>query len=462
MAVACLTAAGALVYLHQQFSDLQRIAFRPGVLSDPDANQEAQNILLVGIDRAEGLDPDDPVRNDRLVGSLLTDTMMILRIDPATERAALLSVPRDLYAPIAGAGYSRKINAAMSIGGAPTLIQSIKDVLGIPIHHYVQVDFAGFQRMVESIGGVPVYFEHPVRDRNSGLAVYDPGCITLNADQALAYVRSRHFEYDPGTGWQGDGRNDYGRVERQQSFIQRALRRAVSRGLRNPVTLNQLIGVGQRNVELDDQLTTGDIVDIGMQFRSFNPDTLELYTLPTVEDTAGAAQILRLVEDDAQEVLEVFRGTAGALTFERVRVRVENGSGASGQAGEVAASLSDLGYTITGTGNAEDLARPTTSIRYTAGNEVAAVYLARFLTIDVTFELADELADADVALVTGQDFTTVLAEPRPEDEFLEILDELQPDAAEPGTGPAAPPATAATATTTTIDPAVAEAQAACG
>ncbi len=462
LAVACLTAAVTLVYLHDQFQDLQRIAFDPGVLTSPDASQEAQNILLVGVDRAEGLDPDSPVRNDRIIGSLLTDTMMVLRIDPAAERAALLSVPRDLYAPIAGAGYSRKINAAMSIGGAPTLIQSIKDVLGIPIHHYVQVDFAGFQRMVEAIGGVPVYFPNPVRDRSSGLAIYEPGCITLNADQALAYVRARHLEEDRGDGWRGDGRNDYGRVERQQAFIQRALRRAVSRGLRNPVTLNQLISVGQRNVELDDQLTTGDLVDIGMQFRSFNPDTLELYTLPTVEDTAGAAAILRLVEDDAQDVLEVFRGTAGTLTFERIRVRVENGSGAAGQAGEVAASLSDLGYTITGTGNAEDLARPTTAIRYTAGNEVAAVYLARFIPGEVDFELVDELADADVALVTGQDFTTVLAAPRPEDEFLLILDELRPEAPTTTAGGAAPVPTVVDATTTTVDPALAAAEAACG
>lgn len=458
LVVACLTTASALVYLHQQFQDLQRIAFEPGVLTATTGNSEPKNILLVGIDRAEGLEGDSPVLAGRNLSSLLTDTLIVLRIDPRTEQAALLSIPRDLYVPIAGAGHSRKINSAMSLGGPETLIETIKDALGIPIHHYVQVDFLGFQRMVEAIGGVPIYFEHPARDRNSGLAIYEPGCITLNSQQALAYVRSRAFQVDDGGGWRGDGRNDYGRMERQQHFLQRSLKRAVSRGLRNPVTLNELITVGQRNVELDDLLSPGDILDIGLQFRSFNPDTLELYSLPTAEGRAGAADILRLREDEAQDVLEVFRGTAGTLSFERVRIKVENGSGVTGQAGRVAAELKDLGYTITSTSTAAELGQQRTTIRYSAGSEVAAVFLARFLTVDVEFEIADDLRDADVSLVTGEDFSTVLREPRPEDEFADILESLRSTTAMP---PSAPTAPVPTTTASTIDPLVAEAAAAC-
>lgn len=460
LVVACLTTASALVYLHQQFQDLQRIAFEPGVLSATAGGSEPKNILLVGIDRAEGLEGDNPVLSGRNLSSLLTDTLIVLRIDPSTEQAALLSIPRDLYVPIAGAGHSRKINSAMSLGGPETLIETIKDSLGIPLHHYVQVDFLGFQRMVEAIGGVPVYFEHPVRDRNSGLAIYEPGCVTLNSQQALAYVRSRAFQFDDGGGWRGDGRNDYGRMERQQHFLQRSLKRAVSRGLRNPVTLNELITVGQRNVELDDKLSPGDILDIGLQFRSFNPDTLELYSLPTTEGRAGAADVLRLREDEAQDVLEVFRGTSGTLSFERVRIQVENGSGVTGQARQVAADLSDLGYTITSTSTAQELGQQRTTIRYAAGSEVAAVFLARFLAVEVEFELADDLRDADVSLVTGQDLSTVLREPRPEEEFTDILESLRSTSATPAT-PSAPTPPSPTTTTSTIDPLVAEAAAAC-
>lgn len=463
LSVTCVTAAAGFVYLQRQFQDIQRIAFEPGVLSSATEGLEARNILLVGIDRAEGLDPDDPVRNDRNMESLLTDTMIILRIDPAEERAALLSIPRDLWVDIAGAGYKSRINSAMAIGGPDTLIETIKQEMGIPIHNFVQVDFVGFQRMVEAIGGVPIYFEHPARDRNSGLAVYEPGCINLDSNQALAYVRSRHYQFDDGSGWRSDGRNDYGRTERQQHFLQKALKRAVNRGLRNPVTMNELISVGQGNVELDDRLSTGDIYDIGMQFRSFNPDSLEQYSLPTSEGTVGIAQVLFLREDEAQSTLEVFRGTAGTLTFERIRVRVENGSGASGQAGEVGAALGQIGYTVTGTANAADLDTAGTTIRYAPGNEVAAVYLARFLPVEVDFVADDSISGADVVLVTGKDFTSVLDEPQAEEPFLEILEGLKEANGSTSTSSTSVPGTTAPeVTVTTIDPAVAAEMAACG
>ena len=106
-----------------------------------------------------------------------SDTIMILRRDP-DNGASLLSIPRDLWVPIAGTGDDGKINWAY-IGGPRRLAETITQALGIPIHHYVEVDFAGFQRLVDEIGGVEICVEYAAEDTNSGL-VLQPGCQTLD------------------------------------------------------------------------------------------------------------------------------------------------------------------------------------------------------------------------------------------------------------------------------------------
>jgi LCP family protein required for cell wall assembly len=87
-----------------------------------------------------------------------------------------------------------KINSAYSVGGPGTLIETIDEYLGIPINHFVAVDFAGFQKVVTAIGGVEVYFPYPARDSGSGLDVPEAGCQLLDPGQALAYSRARYYE----------------------------------------------------------------------------------------------------------------------------------------------------------------------------------------------------------------------------------------------------------------------------
>ena len=195
--------------------------------------------------------------------------MMILRVDPASSRAALLSIPRDLYVPIAGTRGSGKINSAVQIGGPEGLIETIQDYFGIPINHYVQVDFFGFGQLVDALDGVPVYFPHPVRDLKSGLDVPEAGCVTLDAGNALGFVRSRSYQEFIDGRWRTDGTGDLGRIRRQQEFIVEALARAFERGLRNPVTLDALIDSGLDAVTVDDTLDGDDVIDLATQFRKF-------------------------------------------------------------------------------------------------------------------------------------------------------------------------------------------------
>ena len=118
----------------------------------------------------------------------------------------MLSFPRDLWVHIAGSDSDNRINSAYIKNDPTTLIRTIYDNFGIGIDHFVQVDFCAFKTLVDAVGGVTVPFEYPTRDLHTGSTFPWPGCFTLSGDHALAYVRSRHYEYlDPKTGkWTED------------------------------------------------------------------------------------------------------------------------------------------------------------------------------------------------------------------------------------------------------------------
>jgi LCP family protein required for cell wall assembly len=413
LVVGLLATAGGLGYAYAKFSRLARVELG-SVLTERSSSSAPQNFLLVGVDSAANLDSDDPVRNGRsTVGGLRSDTIMILRVDPASERASLLSLPRDLWVPLASGG-NQRINAAIQSGGPEELIDTIEEYLGIPINHYVQVDFAGFRDLVAVIDGVEVYFKYAARDRNSGLNVEQPGCVMLSPDQALAYVRARHYQSYQNGRWRTDPTGDLGRISRQQDFIVRALGRAVDKGVRNPVTLDNLVDAALNTVTVDDLLKADDIVDLAARFRGFNPDLLDLYALPVEDDTVGGAAILRLLDTQAQPTLDLFRGTsAAALTPDGVRVKVLNGSGRPGEAGVASDALVTAGFTSAGTGEAESFEIARTVVRYPAGQAAAADLVARHLVAGAALEEVAGSVGADVVLVTGADFAGVRSTPVP-------------------------------------------------
>ena len=413
LVVGLLATAGGLGYAYAKYSRLTRVELG-SVLTERSSGTAPQNFLLVGVDSAANLDADDPVRNGRSeVGGLRSDTIMILRVDPASERASLLSLPRDLWVPLASGG-NQRINAAIQSGGPEELIDTIEGYLGIPINHYVQVDFAGFRELVSVVNGVEVYFKYAARDRNSGLDVEQPGCVMLSPDQALAYVRARHYQSYRDGRWRTDPTGDLGRISRQQDFIVRALRRAVDKGIRNPVTLDNLVDAALNTVTVDDLLKAEDIVDLATRFRGFNPDLLDLYGLPVEDDTVGGAAILRLVDTKAQPILDLFRGTdTAALTPDGVRVRVLNGSGLPGEAGGASDALVEAGFTAAGTGEAESFDIARTVVRYPVGQGAAADLVARYLVAGADLEEVAGSVGADVVLVTGSDFAGVRRTPVP-------------------------------------------------
>lgn len=415
--MAALLVAGALGYAYERFGTLPRVELGAVLTDVEDTPGEAVNVLMVGYDSSAGLDPDDPVNIGRNPASQLADTIMILRIDPATTQAALLSIPRDLWVPIADEGYSAKINTAYAVGGPTALIETIEDHLGIPINNFVAVDFEGFRQIVAAIGGVEVWFPTPARDRNSGLDIPTAGCQLLDPDMALAYARSRQYQYFEDGRWQVDPYADFTRMRRQQDFLKRALSRAIERGVRNPATANALFSSVDDALLLDDRITSGDILDIANRFRTFSPDSLATYTLQdlVVGDTINGQSALLLREADAQPLFDLFRGVQPGLdpTPASVRVRVLNGSGSASQAVDVADDLRLAGFTVTGTDNARELGLTRTTLRYAPGQRASADLLARHLVVEPVLEEDPELLVAPVELITGDDYAGLLAEPRP-------------------------------------------------
>ena len=316
-------AAILLAYTSETVGRIPRTAYGTSLSAESESNSDPLNFLLIGSDSIANLPEGDYLRrvSGRSSRQLLTDTLIVLRLDPSgATKASALSLPRDLYVPISGYNEMQKINSIVYFTDKPTLVQTIRDVLDIPIHHVVEVDFNGFMRLFETIGGLDVYLEYPLRDKKAQLDIPESGCVTLTPLQALGLVRTRELQayVENFDGWYGpsanawvrvDGTGDFGRQERQQDFLILALQQAFDSGFRNPLKITEIIQevLGGGFVNLDDRLTPQKAIDLAQQFRNFRPNDLEKYLLPTVYDFADELSIQRIVEAEAKPILDVFR-----------------------------------------------------------------------------------------------------------------------------------------------------------
>jgi LCP family protein required for cell wall assembly len=340
---------------------------------------------------------------------------MVLRVDPDAQTANILSLPRDLWVPIADTGSKSRINSAHA-RGEQVLIDTIQDNFGITINHYVEIDFVGFEKLVDAVGGIPMWFESPIRDSHTGLSVPDAGCSVLDGEQARKFARSRYLQYKGEDGrWRSDPTADFGRITRQQIFIRRAIEKAVAQGLGNPVTLNELVSAGVENVRLDEALDASDLLGLGRQFRNFESEELVGYTIPTDSHTtsAGAAvQVPRLRQ--AEPILNIFRGLPpGSVSPQAIDVTVLNGSSIQGQAADAAGALQGIGFNVV---DVDDYPDPVgrTTVLFGDGGEDAARTVARYVTGGAALVYDADVDDGEAVLVTGSDFTTLHDQPTPE------------------------------------------------
>lgn len=229
--VPCVAIGGFAVYLRSQSDELERIRVTgltpaddstvsspPNMTPNSVADAEDQevppisvpiNVLVAGVDRRPA--------GAGVPGSR-ADTIAVVRIDPQLDRVSILSLPRDLWVTTSN-GTSARLNSFTEDG---SLITVVAELLDVDINHYVEVDFDGFESLIDIAGGVAVPFGQQVRDTSTGFEA-DSGCNELSGAATLAYVRSRKLEsFDPTTNmWTIDPRSDIGRIARQQDLIQR-------------------------------------------------------------------------------------------------------------------------------------------------------------------------------------------------------------------------------------------------
>jgi LCP family protein required for cell wall assembly len=254
-----------------------------GLDKRPDKQSSAVNYLLVGSDTREGLSKEE--LKALRVGSVATaagkrsDTMLLVHISKARDKAVLISIPRDSYALIpehtTTAGKVKpavhsKINSAFNWGDAPLLIEVIENMTQLKIDHYIEINFAGFARVVDSLGGIEVCTKKDIDDPKSHL-VLPAGVHTLNGIEALKYVRTREF----------DGMGDIGRMQRQQAFMSSVLKKATSAGvLLNPITMTSFINSSLAAVTTDEGLKNSDLITLAKQMKSLATSNVRTLTVP--------------------------------------------------------------------------------------------------------------------------------------------------------------------------------------
>ena len=184
-------AAGYGWYLNHEIHriDLRNLTSAP--VKGDDAGTE--NILMIGSTDRCALKVQNPAYGlcSQGVNGVNSDVVMILHLNPANHSLSILSIPRDLFVPNARSDGANKIDAAL-YQGPDQLIAAIEEDFGIPIQHFVELNFDSFINVVQALGGIKMYFPEPVYDAYSGLNIQTTGCLSLNGTQALQVVRARH------------------------------------------------------------------------------------------------------------------------------------------------------------------------------------------------------------------------------------------------------------------------------
>ncbi len=398
-----------------------------------------ENYLLIGSDtRQLG---DDAFGSPKETAGQRSDVMMVLHVDPANRTGRLVSFPRDLVVEVPGTNGAKSLLTDVfnrQPGNGPGLvIQTMEENFPpLKINHYIEVNFEGFEAIVNAVGKIPLYFPTPAHDPFSGLNVDHGGCVKADGAMALAYARSRHYyvphnTQDPapwqwdypnqrgGAGWDATG-SDLDRIPRQQYFLRTISQAALDKTAANPTKLFALLNAVKDNFTSDDQLKFGEMQDLIRTFKGLDPRRVQMETLPVTGATGSWAG--HVVATDAAGSLvnslmqfgDPSPPVPNPLPNSQVRVRVVNGSGLPGAGQAVYDKMHAAGFRLTGpVVDASDRTNyRKTQIRY-APDKYQQAYTVVLATGTLNLAAAISPAntlDADVLLVVGRDYTKLNAD----------------------------------------------------
>ncbi|HEX2053185.1 MAG TPA: LCP family protein [Actinomycetota bacterium] len=361
---------------------------------------EPMNVLVLGSDSREALtaEQQQSMGNTDVVPGRRADTIMLLHLDQDREKAVLVHFPRDLRVEDPD-GKMVKINGIYSLG-PDAMVATVSEFTGMPVHHYLEVDFNGFNRIADAVGGVQVYFERPVRDQDSGLN-QPAGCVTIEGDQALAFVRARKID------------DDFGRIRRQQLFMKLMADKIATPGVvLRPDRVLSLVNVFSQAVRYDTELSLGDIRTIGLRLRRFNSGNLDMRVVPSAGARIDGVDYVVANELQTSALFSALangeplpdygRTGVSAIDPADVRVSLLNGTDVDRLAANEAEALKAKGFQVVETGNTTP--HPVTTVYYAEGFQDQGRLLANTYGGDPKPLPATIVAAGQVAVVLGQDF----------------------------------------------------------
>lgn len=375
--------------------------------SDEDAEpQEAAqplNVLVMGSDTRQGQGAG--FGSADLIEGARSDTTLLVHLSADRENVTVVSIPRDLMVTLPACTmadgtttypYDDRFNAAFYIGGPECTIRTVTELTGLPIHHFVVVDFTAFERTIDALGGVDVCLTRPVDDPLAGLDL-PAGVSRVDGAQGLAFVRARTSL--------GDG-SDLARIERQQEFLASLVREATSSELlRDPLRMIRSLDAATQSLTMDADLAwLPTSAGLARSLAGIDPAGVSFVTYPNVynddfltvrPDTSAA---LLLTEVLANDVAWPLRGSSERVDVppDEVAVTVVNATGRQDQASLAAAALSQQGFSVVGLSTAPKQRR--TEVRFPPGDEQEAQTVAA--AVNGARLVPDDAADR-VSLVLG-------------------------------------------------------------
>lgn len=365
------------------------------------------NVLFLGLDAAINpatgrADLNVPLRSSRS----RSDTMILISIDPATNRASLISIPRDTRALIPGRGWE-KINHAHAYGGPALAMKTVEQLLGIVVHYYVRSNFHGVAAVVDVLGGVTIdverdmKYEDPLQDLVIDL---QKGRQVLDGDRALQYLRYR------------DNGGDIGRIGRQQRFIGAMIREVLSLGtmLRAQSLARELVKY------IDTNLGPGEILEYALLASRVSDPSVEMVTLPGsvghfTDPKLGTLSYWVLDETATAEIVDRLVWGIDRDANSQTRIRVLNGTSTAGLAAEMAAKLRRDGFRVVSIANApEGNYERTTVLSHVADQAVVdrvVRSVMRYAADPATMREMMREPPCDVTVIVGRDFAMSVGGP---------------------------------------------------
>ena len=386
----------------------------PGILlpePDPWDGTSRVNILILGLD----LRDDETVDED----APLSDTMILLSMDPLNNTASAIAIPRDMWVPVPGFGYY-KINTSFRLGtrynvpgGGPALAsRTVEEFLGVPVHYYVQLDFQGFVDFVDHMGGVKITFDEPYTlDRRGrwNKVTLEPGTYALPGEYVLAYARDRSTEG-----------HDFDRSARQLEVILLIRERILEFEQLPNLVMNAPLIYEDLSAHIRTNLTLADIIRLSWRAYDIPRENIAMVVIGPNQVSIGKSpdglDILRPIPDRVRLLRDEVLGVGAALApaaegdllmlvaEENARITVLNGSAQQGLEAETAAWLRDLGFNVVEEGTAQ----PSTVSEVT--QKGPAPYALRWLV--ESFEMAagrvrydfSPDGEIDLVLLLGDDW----------------------------------------------------------